>query len=56
MGRRATIGFWVGWMLVTCALVVRKLLVAPESKNGPFVDGVHVYVDCAKECGSGQGI
>ena len=25
-------GFWVGWMLVTCAPVVRKLLVAPESK------------------------
>ena len=32
LGRRATIGFWVGWMLVTCAAVVRKLLVAPESK------------------------
>ena len=32
LGRRATIGFWVGWMLVTCAPVVRKLLVAPESK------------------------
>ena len=25
-------------------------------QNGPFVDGVHVYVDCAKECGSSQGI
>ncbi len=32
LGRGATIGVWVGWMLVTCALVVRKLLVAPESK------------------------
>ena len=32
LGRRATIGFCVGWMLVTCAPVVRKLLVAPESK------------------------
>ncbi len=32
LGRRATIGVWVGWMLVTCAPVVRKLLVAPESK------------------------
>ncbi len=32
LGRRATIGFWVGWMLVTCAPVVRKLLVVPESK------------------------
>ncbi len=32
LGSRATIGFWVGWMLVTCAPVVRKLLVAPESK------------------------
>ena len=32
LGSRATIGFWVGWMLVTCAPVVRKMLVAPESK------------------------
>ena len=32
LGRRATIGFWVGWMLVTCAPVVRKLLVVPEFK------------------------
>ena len=32
LGRRAAIGFWAGWMLVTWAPVVRKLLVAPESK------------------------
>ena len=32
LGRCATIGFWEGWTLVTWALVVRKLLVAPESK------------------------
>ncbi len=32
------------------------LLIVPESKNGPFVDGIHVDVDCAKECGSGKCI
>ncbi len=25
-------------------------------QNCPFVDGIHVNVDCAKECGSGKCI
>jgi hypothetical protein len=32
LGRCAMIAFWAGWMLVMWAPVVRKLLVAPESK------------------------
>ena len=32
VGQACNDRFWVGWMLVTCAPVVRKLLVAPESK------------------------
>ncbi len=32
LGRRAMIGFWAGWTLVMWAPVVRKLLVALESK------------------------
>jgi hypothetical protein len=37
LGKRATMGLMVCWMLLTGVLVVRKLLIAPESKMAQFL-------------------
>ena len=33
-----------------------KIARCARVQNGPFVDGFHVYDDCAEECGGGKGI